>query len=296
MAKVTYIQLPYGYDSLFKKALSSGDRFTISRVRRNVSLMTRQRIKGLSQKTLLPQIKDAWNELSEPEKLAWSEASDFMEITGYQLFVKDKTLRLKNALAGNSTPSPAMQTMIGQLTVSAPATSLKITQLHPHEYWVARKVTGTKNTYEPVKVVEDFELPLELSCTYVSRLTSVGPNPYARLFAVVYSLYQGTTRETILSLDFDLENEGASLFEQLDWVIGKANSYALFIELHDVEGDLFVDNISAIHSAQNWCRDPFCNDLDQNFTRAFYQIPKHWVAVDLPDGAFFGSAYMGLVL
>lgn len=296
MAKVSYTLVPQGYQYFFNKALSSGDRFGVSRVRRNISFMTRRRIKGLTAKTLLPQIVEAWKALSLSEQEAWGVAGQFMGLNGYRLFVKDKTLRIKNDLAGNSTPDDDFQTMVGGFSISAPATSLKVAQFHPREYWVAHKVTGTQSTYEPVKVVEDFALPLELSANYCSRLSAVGPNPYARLTAVVYSLYQGTTRETSCVLDFDLENERGTLSEQIDWVIGKSNSYTLFIEFNDVQGDFFIDNISCFHSGQNWCRDPFCNDIDQSFTRAFYQVPKHWVGVDVPDGAFFASVFKELAI
>ncbi len=58
-----------------------------------------------------------------------------------------------------------------------------------------------------------------------------------------------------------------------------------------MRGDVWIDNISAVHSGQNWVRDTHCNNLRQAFTKQFYQVPSHWVAIDLPIGSFFISEY-----
>ena len=67
--------------------------------------------------------------------------------------------------------------------------------------------------------------------------------------------------------------------------------YTAFLEIYNATGDLFIDNVNIEHSGQNWARDKYCNDINQSFTKAFYQIPKHWAAVDVPDGAYFESVY-----
>jgi len=54
---------------------------------------------------------------------------------------------------------------------------------------------------------------------------------------------------------------------------------------------LYFDNIIVEHTGQNWARDPFCNNVAQTFTRGFYQIPKHWAAVILPEGSWYDSIY-----
>jgi hypothetical protein len=296
MAKISYLLIPEGYDLAYKKALSSGDRFVASRVRRNNVYRTRRRIKGLTAKSLLPQVKLAWDSLTTEEQEAWALAGSECNLNGYRLFVKDKTLRIKNDLAGNSTPQVIAQAMVGVLLTGEQNDHLKITQVHPSEYWVSRKVTGTKNQFMPVKVQEDFDLPLQLGISYASSLVATGPNPYARYYAVIYSNYQGRTLEKICSIDFDLDNPGDIAVASLSTIVGKVRGYTLFIELHDCQGALLFDNVYCIHSGQNWVRDPFCNDIDQSFTRAFYQVPKHWSPIDLPEGAFFGSEFLELLL
>jgi len=58
-----------------------------------------------------------------------------------------------------------------------------------------------------------------------------------------------------------------------------------------LQGDLYFDNIKAEHSGQNWVRDTFCNDINQAFTKAFFQVPKHWIADVIEEGANFESIY-----
>lgn len=296
MAKVSYLLIPPEFDFAYSKALKPNDRFAYSSVRRNAVYRTRRRIKGLTQKSLLPQIKLAWDNLTTEEKENWALAGAECNLSGYRLFVKDKVLRIKNGLSGNTSPQVLAQAMAGVLTIESPATHIKITQLHPSEYWVRRKVPGSKSMFEPVLVKEDFALPLELKVSYASFLDVAGDNPRARFYAVVYSLYQGRTIENVVSCDFELENEGQQISVVLNDVMGAVKSYTLFIELQDCQGLLMFDNIKAIHSGQNWCRDSACNDIDQSFTKAFYQVPKHWAPVELPEGAFFGSEYLQLLI
>jgi hypothetical protein len=175
--------------------------------------------------------------------------------------------------------------------VSAPATNLLLTQLHPLTYWVSNPVRGKKGMREPVLVVESFALPLVLTLSYKSNLTSAGDNPRARFYAVIYSNYQGRTIETVAEIPFDLVADWKSGTVTISSVIGLIKSYAIFMELYNVRGTLYVDNISAYHSGQNWARDPYCRDIDQSFTKAFFQVPDHWVAVEISDGCFFGSVY-----
>jgi hypothetical protein len=205
--------------------------------------------------------------------------------------VQDKVLRLKNFLEGESTPSLLYQSNVGRLTVEAPATGLLITQLHPLNYWVQRKVTGTKNQYYPVSITESFGLPLHLEISYRGILTSAGSGAFAKFYCIVYSHYQGRIIETPVEIPFTFSQAWTRVDADISSVIGLARGYTAFIEIYNCTGDLLIDNVNIEHSGQNWARDPFCNDIDQGFTKAFFQVPKHWNAVDLPEGAFFGSVY-----
>ena len=56
-------------------------------------------------------------------------------------------------------------------------------------------------------------------------------------------------------------------------------------------GTFLFDDVKAEHTGQNWARDPYCKNIAQQFTRAFYQVPKSWAALILPAGADYDSIY-----
>ena len=72
---------------------------------------------------------------------------------------------------------------------------------------------------------------------------------------------------------------------------GTIIGYTLFIELHDLQGELYFDKVQAIHNGQNWVRDPYCKDIAKTFTKAFQQIPQNWAPLILPVGAEYDTIY-----
>lgn len=291
MAKISYKLVPPEFDLLYKKALTPNDRFTFSSVRRTRSFESRAKIKAITQKSVLPEASAVWATFTEPEKQAWAIAGANSNLKGWSLFVKDFAWAKKLEMSAPLEPDPLYQVEVGRLSISSPATSLKIAQLHPSSYHVLRKVTGTKSQYEPVKIVEDFSLPLEIGISWKTELVSAGSAPLARFYALINSDYQGRSLEYQLSIPFGLSDDWKRASASVSDVKGVVKGYTLFIECQDVTGDIFFDNVDAIHSGQNWARDPFCYNIASSYTKAFFQIPRHWVTIDVPNGAFFDSFY-----
>jgi hypothetical protein len=291
MAKTSYQLIPPELDLSYKKALQSSERFIFPRVRRKTLFISRNRKKGITQKSLIPILSPVWQALTEGERDAWNSAGAVANMTGFRLFIRDKSLRIANDIEGFATPNNLYQTTVGTLIVNAPATSLKIQQLHPEKYWVSKKVKGTRSQYEPKEVIEDFQIPLQIKINYKADLTESGGVAKARFYCIVYSHYQGLTFENICEIPFTLQQDWTSAEATISSVIGKDRGYTAFIEIENAQGTLYFDNIEINHSGQNWARDPHTLDIDQSFTKAFYQIPKHWAPVDIPDSAFYGSLY-----
>ena len=294
MAKVKFIDIPAGLEPYFKKVLQAGDRFVYSTVRMPNPFISRKKRAGLTQKSQLPLCSQLWNNLTELIREDWTECGLETGLTGFRFFVQDKVLRLKNSLEGESIPSLLYQSMVGRLHVESPATGLLITQLHPEDYFVLRKKTGKATMYSPVRIVEDFALPLTLNINYKSNLTAVSGGYSARFFAIVYSLYQGKTMENICEINFDLISDWKFVTATITKGIGQIRGYALFLELDGVTGDVWFDNVQAVHSGQNWVRDTYCNNIKQSFTKQFFQVPAHWVAIELPAGSYYNSEYGNL--
>jgi len=313
MAQTSYIDLTPEQEDLFFKTLRSSDRFQYPRITRKLTLFSVKRKKGLRQRSFLPQIAELWNGFSEAEKTAWNNAAANQVKNGYNLFVQDQSIRIKNDIAGVATPSLLHQSWVGYLNIEAPATEIKIAQYHPRAYWVRKKVTGKKGMVEPVLVTEDFAFPFRIQLNYKANLTAQSESAFAKFYALIRHSFQGVDYYTgcEIPLDFDTSGEGdegwkqdsasVSLFgvsgfgdfnfgsesEFLTYYVG----YALYFHLYNLRGTLYFDTIKGEHSSQNWARDPFCKNINEGFTKAFFQVPKHWVAVELPDGATFESIY-----
>lgn len=294
MAKVKFIDIPAGLEPFFDKALQAGDRFVYSTVRMTNPFISRKKKKALTQKSQLPLCSEIWKNFTELVRQDWTECGLETGLTGFRFFVQDKVLRLKNFLEGESTPSLLYQSNVGRLTVEAPATGLLITQLHPLNYSVLRKKTGKETMYIQVPVVEDFALPLNLYINYKSNLTAIEGGYTARFSAIIYSSYQGRTIETPADIDFDLVTDWKTASFGIGEVVGLVRGYALFLELDGVRGDVWFDNVRAEHSGQNWVRDTHCNNIKMAFTKKFYQVPAHWVAIELPTGSYYNSEYGNL--
>ena len=291
MAKTSYQEIPSELDTSYKKALQSGDRFTFPRVRRKILFSTRTRLKNVTEKSLLPQILSLWNNFDLTTQNAWTSAGLKCGLTGLKLFTKDQCLRIKNGMSGVSMPSLLHQAKFGRLHIEAPANKIKITQLHPLSYYVLRKVPKTRSQYESVLVTENFALPLQLKLNYASSLVANGGVPSVKIYLQILSHYQGRDIMTLCNIDFDLSSSWKSASASVSGVLGLVRGYNAFIDLQNVRGDLYIDNLEFNHSAFNWARDKYCNDINEGFTKAFYQVAKNWVAVDLPDGAQFDSFF-----
>lgn len=291
MAKVSSVDLIPGLDRLFWRGLKPSDRFIFSRIIRKQVFFSRRRRRGMSQRSLLPQIRDAWDSLTEAQRQAWRVIAPLSNLTGWRLFVQDQSLRIMNDIPGIATPSTFHQSTVGLLEIKAPATSLKIIQPHPRHFYVKRRVRGTKSQFEPIRVTEDFILPLKIGLNYKSELEAMSPESKAQMIAEVWHSYQGRDLKTNLSIDLLLQTDWTAAEKTISAVIGHIISYNLFFNLQNLRGRLFIDNLRAVHSGQNWARDQFCRDINQSFTRAFFQVPRHWAGVEVPVGSSFESIY-----
>lgn len=291
MSKTTYVEIPVGLEESFAKSLCSGDRFSYARLRRNDTLLSRQRRVKIAARSLLPQISALWQALSSVEKAAWTAAGATCGMKGWQCFVHDCSIRLGQSLSVPGDASDKHQGWVGELYVADPATEIKIAQFHPHQYFTYHKVAGTKNQYAPVSVEEGFGLPLTIGLSYSSDLAACGADPWAKFYADIWYSYQGENLIFSLEIPLDLVSDWKTVTASKTLLESIVIGYTLRFHLHDLRGSLWFDNIIASHNAVNWARDPRCNNIAQTFTKQWAQIPKHWAAEVLPVGAEYDSVY-----
>lgn len=291
MAKTSYQELPVGFDFQYNKALQSSDRFIYSTVRRSNFFTSRDRKKGLTQKSLIVSLAPVWRGFSGGTISAWNAAGAACGLSGFKLFVQDTSKRIANALTGYATPSIYHQSEVGQIHIQSPSTHGKIAQFHPLNYYISKKVKGSRDQREAILVTEDFSLPVSISINYHSVLTSAGTGARARFYVQIHSWYQGRDILTDLNCEFSLSAAWGNITNSISSVLGVVRGYTAFIQIFNCTGDLYFDNVSIVHSGHNWARDPNCNNIKEAFTKLNFQVPAHWVDVDINTGASFASVY-----
>lgn len=291
MAKISFQSIPDGLDITYKKALNPSANFVVPSVRRNVLFSSRRRKKGMSQKSLIPILTPVFNALSDAEKAAWASAGAVQNTRSFNLFLRDTSYRIKAEIPGYATPSDLYQVLEGRMEVSDPATGMTIAQLHPFTYYIYKKIAGTKTQYAPVQVTEPFTLPIDIEVSCKTELVSAGSGAFAKMYVIVYSNYQGRTIENREEIVFLLSSDWMRYTASVSRVVGVATGYTVFFEIYNAIGVMYFDNVVLSHGGFNWARDPYCNAVRTGYTRAYYQIPRNWIGIDLPVGTFYDSYY-----
>jgi len=292
VARTSYVEVPPELDEAFKRALMPSERFVFCRIIPKRILFSRSRKLGISARSLFKKFSSIWKTFSEEQKQAWKEAASVIGLNGWQLFVKDQSARLKAGFSGIATPSIYHQSYTGFIVLDDFTDELKIVQLHPRTQWILKKVKGTKSQYEPVKITEDFSLPLTLKINYYSQLEAGSEDYIAKFYAEIWHSYQGQDLKTKLEINFDLLTDWKSAEVSVSNLAGYVVGYKLYFHFKNVKGSFHFDNIQAIHSGQNWVRDWTCENIRYVSTRKFFQVPAHWFVEIKTDGADFDSVYI----
>lgn len=291
MAKTQFIDIADEMTEAYRSALEQRDRFILGVVQGHKRMPSKQRRKEIQEMSLFGFLAQFWRALTPEQKDAWSSASQYSNLTNWQLFISDNAARIRHDLALAEPPSDLWQVKTGYLTIEAPADRLVIKQTHPQEYYAVRKITGASWKEELVHVTEEFSLPLEIKIRYKSALTAEGPNQSAQYIARIWSSYQGQDIYTDLVINFNPETDWTLANNTISNIKGILIGYDLYINITGYRGSLFYDNIRAIHSGVNWARDPRADYIDREFEGAFSVSPPYWLAVDVPTGANYKSIY-----
>lgn len=291
MAQVGALQIPPELLELMRALISPTSNRRTGSVRKAGYLPSKARVNELTQRSLLPQIRDQWNGLSGPQQTAWRAAAAASTMNVWNLFVQDTAYRMKYGLPGIATPSTLHQYKVGRIEINSPAQRVVLAQYHPEFYYVSKKMRGNTMLREDVAINEKLTLPLLIGTSYRSNLTPTREDYRARFYAIIYSSYQGRTIETEVGFDFATTSGWTRETASLTDVVGTVRSYNLWIDLDGVRGWLEWDNVVALHSGSNYARDKRCMDVNNELTTVNYQIEKSWEEQFLPTGTAFDSVY-----
>jgi len=291
VAVTTYLTIPPEVEEKYYSHLQSSDRFVLPKIRPKTVILSRKKIAGLTKRSYLPAIAELWRAFTDQQRADWKAISPYSRPHGWASFVADQSKRIKFGIPGTATPNANHQDMIGKIEIIAPAEEIKIIQPHHSFYWISRKVAGKKGMYIPVKIDEAFCLPLKLTIHRKSNLVSTGSGSFVRFYASIRHLYQGQNLNHDEIIEIPLVSNWAEQDTTISTLAGLAVSYNLYIHLYKVRGTLLIDLVKAEHSGSNWVRDHLCKKIEQDFTRGFYQVPKHWAPITMPAGSDYESIY-----
>jgi hypothetical protein len=276
----------------FYSSLTPDSKFLYSKVKKKNIFFSKKRIKNISARSLLPTISDLWAGLSSTDKAFFNSLSTYSGMTGWRLFVSEMSIRLKLSLSVPFLPHTSHQGWVGRLTIGGSARQIKIAQFHPATYYIKKKVVGSKGLYRPVLITENMSLPLDIGISYKCNLSASGTSQIARFYAVVVSSYQAREIENVVEIPFTNDNTWHIATASLDKIKGYFVSYTLYIHIFGYTGDVFFDNVKAIHGGTNWARDRNCSNIKASFSNQWYQVPKNWVALEIPSGAVYDVDYI----
>ena len=292
MAHVSYVDIDPAQEEQFFDACQPQDRFSYSRIVKKCGIFSRHKKFLMLNKSLLPQISVLWASLTTLQKTAWTTAGAYTGLNGWRCYVAEMSIRIKLGLSTTYTPSIFHQGWFGHISISAPAVQIKIAQEHPSSYYVRHKVAGIKGLYKPVLVSEPITLPFTIGLSYKSNLSAVGASPYAKFYIIIRSSYQGIDRENVCEINLDAVADWKSVTQTITQTLGYIIGYTVYIHIYNYRGDFYFDNVKLTHGSVNWARDKNCSDINASFSNTYYQIPKNWVAIELPDGSVYDSDYI----
>ena len=252
------ITIPAGLEIIYNKTLRMYDISVNCNIGKNPRFLPRSTYYTLKEITYLFSIAQAWGNLSEATKTAWKTAGDVIGQHGYNLYVQDKSYRIKNGLGGDATPSTYHQYLSGHINVQNPANSAKIAQY---------------NTY-------NINFPATYEISYKTDLIADGPGPSVK-FKFSWTRYtQGQNIEATEEFDIPLSSVWATQSDTVTQLDGIRGKWKIELELIDVIGDIWFDNVIVDYSGDIRNNDPYCLDVDY-----------WWRNVNIGDGVTFDTVY-----
>ena len=252
------ITLPAGWDIIYNKTLKMYDISVLCNVGKNPRWFPRKKFVTLKEITYLFNIAYAWGLLDQGEKDDWTDAANIIGQHNYNLFVQDKSYRIKNGIAGNATPSIHHQYFVGHINNNQIGTNPKIVQYN------FRKVL----------------FPAEFKISAKTDLVAVGDDPYVN-FKFIWNRYTtGQTIEQVETITIPISAAWDTYSQNINQVAGRAGRWRVELELNDVIGDIWFDNTIVEYGAQIRLNDPYCSD-----------VVKYWQRVDTGESVTFETIY-----
>lgn len=252
------ITIPAGLEIVYNKTLRMYDISVFCNVGKNPRFFPRAKYYKLTEISYLFSIAQSWSNLTDQQRTDWATAGAVIGQHGYNLYVQDKSYRIKNEIGGDATPSTFHQYLVGHIKIESPATSAKIAQY---------------NSYH-VHFPADFEI------SYKTNLVADGPSPSVKMQFVWKRYTQGQNIEATEEIVIPLITDWAKQTKSVTELEGIHGEWKIYLELTDVTGDIWFDNVIVEYSGEIRNSDPYCFDVD-----------KAWNNVNIGEGVTFETIY-----
>ncbi len=252
------ITLPAGWDIIYNKTLRMYDISVACNVGKNPIWLPRKRKLEIKEISYLYDIAYRWANLTDDQKAEWNFASNVIGQHNFNLFTQDTSYRRKYGIGGIATPSLYHQYLVGHIQINYPQSSAKIVQYN----------------YRKIVFPSSFEL------CYCTDLYAIGENPFVKM-TIIYNQYVfGQTIEISQVINMPLQSGWDKAKQHINDVGGRKGKWRVEIELNDVIGDFYFDNVIVEYDGQIRLNDPYCMD-----------VVKYWKGENLPDGVVFETIY-----
>jgi len=245
-------------EELFYKSCTKRDGYFGTKVDKKDIVYRKRNFENFVQQSQFPDIATAWNSLTDYVKGLWSSAGQWANRSGWDLFAQDMGYRISNQIEGIGEANIYHQYKIGKITIEAPATSIIIKQ----------------------DIDVDFTVDVDFSFNYFHQLTSTADPHYAIMF-LYYWRNDGFGDELHYEdISFDEDDVWQYNEDTYGFSAGTIWGAYLQIEISNMQGNLYLDGISAINNEINLVNDWQCDTIETS-----------WASVNVPAGASFSSLY-----
>lgn len=258
MANVQNFHILPEQEELFYKACSLRTGWWGDKIDKKKIVYRKRNFKNLVEQSYFPDISAAWNSLTAYKQGLWNEAGQWAEMSGWDLFAQDMSYRLANNILGIGEANLYHQFMVGKLTLEGSANDLKIRQ----------------------NINLGLNRQLEMAVNFISRLTPIASPNWVDLY--LYFEFYDAGEWVLYSENLSLDGSDQWYYSGDYYDLGSyqlRNMY-LQIEIHNMQGSLFVDGITLIGQNSNLVTD-----------WQFDNIQSSWTPVNVPSGASYESVY-----
>lgn len=294
MAKVSYVNVPDPLKESFYQTLRVGERYNVSRLVKKTAPLSRPRVAQYTAFSFLPSIADLWAGFTDLERDAWTDPAALMGLNGYGLFVADQTARIVRDLPGSATPSLYHQTFVGHAQLDEVGSSMWLQQKHTQFYYILDKIAGKKTMHRPLLINEPPAVPITASINYRCNLTHTTGSDFRIFWLQMRAWAHGN--DVYYQPEVELINDNAWHTATVDIpsVIGYPVGYTVNISIFGNVGEVWFDDLSIVHSGQDWAIDPFCERVGIAFDPVFSECADPWVNNSAGPGAFFNRVYIDI--